>query len=60
MPTFIYLFQVKLRADECIQALNKLIEINSGAAVQNALKTQFDWTTLEVTVKGASMRAMSL
>uniref|UniRef100_A0A8C7ZJ76 Platelet-activating factor acetylhydrolase n=1 Tax=Oryzias sinensis TaxID=183150 RepID=A0A8C7ZJ76_9TELE len=39
--------QVKLRADECIQALNKLIEINSGAAVQNALKTQFDWTTLE-------------
>uniref|UniRef100_A0A3Q3LPW1 Platelet-activating factor acetylhydrolase n=1 Tax=Mastacembelus armatus TaxID=205130 RepID=A0A3Q3LPW1_9TELE len=39
--------QVKQRADECILALNKLTEINSGIPVQNALKTQFDWTTLE-------------
>lgn len=39
--------QVKQRADECIRALDKLIEINSGTAVQNVLKTQFDWTTLE-------------
>lgn len=40
--------QVKQRADECILALDKLTEINSGIAVQNVLQTQFDWTTLEV------------
>ncbi|XP_031151291.1 platelet-activating factor acetylhydrolase isoform X1 [Sander lucioperca] len=39
--------QVKKRADECILALDKLIEINSGTPVQNVLQTQFDWTTLE-------------
>uniref|UniRef100_A0A667Y8Q8 Platelet-activating factor acetylhydrolase n=1 Tax=Myripristis murdjan TaxID=586833 RepID=A0A667Y8Q8_9TELE len=39
--------QVKQRADECIRALDKLIEINSGISVQNVLQTQFDWTTLE-------------
>ncbi|XP_041831109.1 platelet-activating factor acetylhydrolase isoform X2 [Melanotaenia boesemani] len=39
--------QVKQRADECILALDKLTEINSGVAVQNVLQTQFDWTTLE-------------
>lgn len=39
--------QVKQRADECILALDKLTEINSGIAVQNVLQTQFDWTTLE-------------
>ncbi|XP_075994766.1 platelet-activating factor acetylhydrolase isoform X2 [Genypterus blacodes] len=39
--------QVKVRADECIRALDKLIEINSGVEVQNVLQTQFDWTTLE-------------
>ncbi|KAK2890411.1 platelet-activating factor acetylhydrolase isoform X1 [Channa argus] len=39
--------QVKQRADECILALDKLTEINSGTPVQNVLKTQFDWTTLE-------------
>ncbi|KAM3849323.1 platelet-activating factor acetylhydrolase-like [Diretmus argenteus] len=42
--------QVKQRADECIQALDKLIEINSGISVQNVLQTQFDWTTLELLV----------
>lgn len=41
--------QVKQRADECILALDTLIKINSGIPVQNVLKTQFDWTTLEVT-----------
>lgn len=40
--------QVKQRADECILALDKLTEINSGTPVQNVLQTQFDWTTLEV------------
>ncbi len=40
--------QVKQRADECILALDKLTEINSGRPVQNVLRTQFDWSTLEV------------
>ncbi|XP_053300920.1 platelet-activating factor acetylhydrolase isoform X2 [Pleuronectes platessa] len=39
--------QVKQRADECILALDKLTEINSGIEVHNVLQTQFDWTTLE-------------
>lgn len=39
--------QVKQRADECILALDKLNEINSGIPVQNVLQTPFDWTTLE-------------
>ncbi|KAF7661234.1 hypothetical protein LDENG_00266440 [Lucifuga dentata] len=39
--------QVKQRADECIRALDKLTEINSGIIVQNVLQTHFDWTTLE-------------
>ncbi|KAI4801804.1 hypothetical protein KUCAC02_019675 [Chaenocephalus aceratus] len=39
--------QVKQRADECILALDKLMEINSGIPVQNVLKSKFDWTTLE-------------
>ncbi|XP_034999289.1 platelet-activating factor acetylhydrolase isoform X1 [Hippoglossus stenolepis] len=39
--------QLKQRADECILALEKLTEINSGIEVHNVLQTQFDWTTLE-------------
>ncbi|XP_053193201.1 platelet-activating factor acetylhydrolase isoform X1 [Scomber japonicus] len=39
--------QVKQRANECILALDKLIEINSGTPVQNVLHTQFDWSTLK-------------
>lgn len=39
--------QVKQRADECIRALDLLIEINSGNPVENVLRTQFDFTTLE-------------
>lgn len=39
--------QVKQRADECILALDRLTDINSGIPVQNVLQTQFDWTTLE-------------
>ncbi|XP_054474468.1 platelet-activating factor acetylhydrolase isoform X2 [Anoplopoma fimbria] len=39
--------QVKQRADECILALDRLTEINSGIPVQNVLQTQFDWTTLQ-------------
>uniref|UniRef100_A0A672JS20 Platelet-activating factor acetylhydrolase n=1 Tax=Salarias fasciatus TaxID=181472 RepID=A0A672JS20_SALFA len=45
--TVFLLSQVKQRADECILALDRLTEINSGIAVQNVLQTQFDWTTLE-------------
>ncbi|XP_056284517.1 platelet-activating factor acetylhydrolase isoform X2 [Pseudoliparis swirei] len=39
--------QVKHRADECILALDRLTEINSGVTMHNALQTRFDWTTLE-------------
>ncbi|KAM9339711.1 platelet-activating factor acetylhydrolase [Symphorus nematophorus] len=39
--------QVKQRADECILALDRLTEINSGIPVQNVLQTKFDWTTLQ-------------
>ncbi|XP_036942072.1 platelet-activating factor acetylhydrolase isoform X1 [Acanthopagrus latus] len=39
--------QVKQRADECILALDRLTQINSGIPVQNVLQTKFDWTTLE-------------
>ncbi|XP_041662011.1 platelet-activating factor acetylhydrolase isoform X2 [Cheilinus undulatus] len=42
--------QVKQRANECILALDKLIEINSGIPVQNVLPTQFDWTTMQNTM----------
>ncbi|KAM3861235.1 platelet-activating factor acetylhydrolase [Diretmus argenteus] len=50
--------QVKQRADECIQALDKLIEINSGISVQNVLQTQFDWTTLENSMDLCRIAAM--
>ncbi|CAL8316389.1 unnamed protein product [Merluccius merluccius] len=39
--------QVQQRADECIRALDKLFEVNSGVQVENVLRSQFDWTTLE-------------
>ena len=48
--------QVKQRASECILALNKLTEINSGVPVQNVLQTQFDWTTLEVIVTSTQIK----
>uniref|UniRef100_UPI003AAD129E platelet-activating factor acetylhydrolase isoform X1 n=2 Tax=Centroberyx gerrardi TaxID=166262 RepID=UPI003AAD129E len=50
--------QVKQRADECIHALDKLIEINSGISVQNVLRTQFDWTTLENSMDLCRIAAM--
>ena len=40
--------QVQQRAAECVRALDKLFEINAGMQVDNVLKSQFDWTTLEV------------
>ncbi|KAJ8009402.1 hypothetical protein DPEC_G00088510 [Dallia pectoralis] len=39
--------QVKKRGDECIAALDRLIEMNSGKKLENVLQTKFDWTTLE-------------
>ncbi|XP_076873576.1 platelet-activating factor acetylhydrolase [Brachyhypopomus gauderio] len=39
--------QVKQRADECIRALELLIEINSGKSVENVLVSQFDWSALK-------------
>lgn len=43
--------QVKQRANECIMALDKLTQINSGVPVHNVLQTQFDWTTLQVNAR---------
>nr|XP_061806997.1 platelet-activating factor acetylhydrolase-like [Nerophis lumbriciformis] len=39
--------QVQQRAEECIHALHKLMDINSGVPVQNVLNTKFDWKTLK-------------
>ncbi|XP_077566424.1 platelet-activating factor acetylhydrolase [Stigmatopora nigra] len=39
--------QVQQRAEECILALHKLEDINSGVPVQNVLHTEFDWKTLK-------------
>ncbi|KAI5619941.1 platelet-activating factor acetylhydrolase [Silurus asotus] len=39
--------QVKQRADECIQALDLLVDINSGKSVQNTLRSDFDWSKLK-------------
>uniref|UniRef100_A0A4W6CCV1 Platelet-activating factor acetylhydrolase n=1 Tax=Lates calcarifer TaxID=8187 RepID=A0A4W6CCV1_LATCA len=50
--------QVKQRADECIMALDKLTEINSGIPAQNVLRTQFDWTTLENSMDLCRIAAM--
>uniref|UniRef100_A0A8C7J2T7 Platelet-activating factor acetylhydrolase n=1 Tax=Oncorhynchus kisutch TaxID=8019 RepID=A0A8C7J2T7_ONCKI len=38
--------QVLQRADECIKALDILIQINSGKKMENVLGTEFDWMTL--------------
>ncbi|KAF4082415.1 hypothetical protein AMELA_G00151560 [Ameiurus melas] len=39
--------QVKQRADECIRALDLLIDINSGKSVENILLSEFDWSKLK-------------
>ncbi|XP_054618268.1 platelet-activating factor acetylhydrolase isoform X2 [Dunckerocampus dactyliophorus] len=39
--------QVIQRADECVRALDRLADINSGLPVKNVLQTHFDWTTLQ-------------
>ncbi|XP_017311768.1 platelet-activating factor acetylhydrolase [Ictalurus punctatus] len=39
--------QVKQRADECIRALDLLIDINSGKSVENVLLSEFDWSKLK-------------
>ncbi|XP_060773353.1 platelet-activating factor acetylhydrolase isoform X2 [Neoarius graeffei] len=39
--------QVKQRADECIKALDLLININSGKHVENVLLSEFDWSKLK-------------
>lgn len=40
--------QVKHRADECILALEKLTQLNSGTPLNNVLQTQFDLSSLAV------------
>ncbi|GAA6093807.1 platelet-activating factor acetylhydrolase [Tachysurus ichikawai] len=39
--------QVKQRADECIRALDLLININLGTSVENILRSDFDWSKLK-------------
>ncbi|TNM95196.1 platelet-activating factor acetylhydrolase isoform X1 [Takifugu flavidus] len=39
--------QVNQRADECILALEKLTQLNSGSPLQNVLQTKFDMSALE-------------
>lgn len=43
---------MKQRADECIRALDLLVDINAGKAVQNVLLSEFDWSTLKVILRG--------
>uniref|UniRef100_A0A671VMD1 Platelet-activating factor acetylhydrolase n=1 Tax=Sparus aurata TaxID=8175 RepID=A0A671VMD1_SPAAU len=50
--------QVKQRADECILALDRLTQINSGRPVQNVLQTKFDCTTLENSMDLCRIAAM--
>lgn len=40
--------QVQQRAQECIQALNLILKINSGEEVMNVLNSDFDWNHLKV------------
>lgn len=39
--------QVQKRADECIQALELMLDINAGKPVTNALPSSFDWSLLK-------------
>ncbi|XP_067150489.1 platelet-activating factor acetylhydrolase isoform X4 [Apteryx mantelli] len=40
--------QVQQRAQECIKALNVILEINSGEEVMNVLNSNFDWNLLKL------------
>lgn len=40
--------QVQERAEECIRALNLILDISSGKQVTNLLSLNFDWTLLKV------------
>ncbi|XP_073530017.1 platelet-activating factor acetylhydrolase [Phyllobates terribilis] len=39
--------QVQKRADECLQALDLMLDINAGKPVTNALPSNFDWLLLK-------------
>ncbi|KAG8580020.1 hypothetical protein GDO81_007088 [Engystomops pustulosus] len=39
--------QVQIRADECLRALDLLLDINAGKPVTNALPSNFDWLPLK-------------
>ncbi|XP_054841108.1 platelet-activating factor acetylhydrolase [Eublepharis macularius] len=39
--------QVQQRAEECIRALNLLLDVNSGKQVANLLPMSFDWTPVK-------------
>ncbi|XP_073442664.1 platelet-activating factor acetylhydrolase isoform X1 [Dendrobates tinctorius] len=39
--------QVQKRADECLRALDLVLDINAGKPVTNALPSNFDWSSLK-------------
>lgn len=52
---WVIFLQVKQRADECIKALDLLININSGKHVENVLLSEFDWSKLKVSTKKSQL-----
>ncbi|XP_056419862.1 platelet-activating factor acetylhydrolase isoform X2 [Hyla sarda] len=39
--------QVQKRADECLQALDLILDINTGKPITNALPSDFDWSLIK-------------
>ncbi|NXV78834.1 PAFA acetylhydrolase, partial [Atlantisia rogersi] len=50
--------QVQQRAQECIQALNLILKINSGEEVMNVLESNFDWNSLKDSVDTSRIAVM--
>ncbi|XP_025949651.1 platelet-activating factor acetylhydrolase isoform X1 [Dromaius novaehollandiae] len=50
--------QVQQRAQECIKALNVILEINSGEEVMNVLNSDFDWNLLKDSVDTSRIAVM--
>ncbi|XP_040204396.1 platelet-activating factor acetylhydrolase isoform X2 [Rana temporaria] len=50
--------QVQKRADECIRALDLVLDINAGKPVTNALPSNFDWLLLKDSIDLQRVAAM--
>ncbi|KAK9411025.1 platelet-activating factor acetylhydrolase [Crotalus adamanteus] len=50
--------QVQQRADECIRALDLLLEINSGNPIKNILPLNFNWSLLKDSIDLQKIAAM--